>query len=81
MKKHPLQIANEERAKTDPCRHCGFHNRADGGKGFHLYEAKCKSCGGSMDHSYLWAPWGMTWEQLQETKDKWNKIMEKYKRE
>ena len=75
--KHPLQIENEERAKTDPCIHCGTPNRTDGGEGFHIYQARCINCDKAMCHSYLFAPWGMTWEGLESVH---NSVREQFKR-
>lgn len=63
-KKHPLEIERDERAKTDPCRHCGHHNQDPNFKGYRFYTGECKNCGKTMDHSYLFAPWSMTWEEL-----------------
>ncbi|MGZ8888027.1 MAG: hypothetical protein ACXW1D_00545 [Halobacteriota archaeon] len=72
MDKHPLQIANEKRMETDTCPHCGFHNQTPdkpGEKKFRLYGQYCKGCGKALDHSYIFAPWGHTWEGLQAIHD------------
>lgn len=68
--RHPLEIARDERAKTDPCQHCGFHNQDPNFKGTRFYTSNCKSCGKGLCHSYLFAPWSLTWEYIQKMQDR-----------
>ena len=75
MPKHPLEIERDKRAKTDPCPHCGHHNQDPKFKGMRVYTADCKGCGKGLDHSYLFAPWSLTWEKIAEMRRKFD---EKY---
>lgn len=72
--KTQVQKDCERRARTHPCQKCGTSCIKKVSGKFKMHLDTCPNCHASVDISYLAAPWGLTWEELQALRDRLDEV-------